>query len=390
MTASAAVLRPSRSGVAHQPLGDRVEGRDRENPGDDQSLVQRSLDPIGFGPHRERPDDRGDDRDPADHQREDRDLAQIVAAGAGEGQDAEQHHGDRGDRVGLEQVGGHAGAVADVVADVVGDHRRVARIVLGNPRLDLADQIGADVGGLGEDAAAEPGEDRDQRAAEPEADQSVDRVLVGAAGGNEDSVVAGDAEQRQADDQQTGDRAALEGDVESRRDAAASRLGDAGVGPHREVHADETGSAREDTADHEADRGLPVLQEQEHDRNRHRDRADDRVLAAQVGAGAFLHGARDLLHALVARRLREQALGDQQSVDNCRPGADKRDDDSVIGQEIGQVRFLRLALAARESIWGRGYRVLRPISGRAAARGRYGYLSCGTSGPRYAVCLAAV
>ena len=94
-------------------------------------------------------------------------------------QRAEQHGGDDGHRVGLEQVGGHAGAVADVVADVVGDHRRVARIVLGDAGLDLADQVGADVGALGEDAAAETREDRDQRGAEGEADQRMQDVARG-------------------------------------------------------------------------------------------------------------------------------------------------------------------------------------------------------------------
>ena len=120
---------------------------------------------------------------------------------------------------------------------------------------------------------------------------------------DEDAEVAGDAEQRQADDEHAGDRAALEGDVERRRHAAASRLGDAGVGAHREVHADEAGRAGEDAADDESDRGLVVLQEPEHDRDRHRDRGDDRVLAVEVGLGAFLHRARDFLHALVARGL---------------------------------------------------------------------------------------
>ena len=76
----------------------------------------------------------------------------------------DHHHGDAdGDDIGFEQVGGHARAVADIVADVIGDDGRVAGIVLGNSGLDLADQVGADVGGLGEDAAAETGEDRDQR-----------------------------------------------------------------------------------------------------------------------------------------------------------------------------------------------------------------------------------
>jgi hypothetical protein len=89
-----------------------------------------------------------------------------------------QHHGrDHGHGVGLEQVGGHAGAVADVVTDVVGDHRRVARIIFRNAGFDLADQVGADVGALGEDAAAETGEDGDQRGAEGEADQRLDHVV---------------------------------------------------------------------------------------------------------------------------------------------------------------------------------------------------------------------
>ena len=121
----------------------------------------------------ERADDRRDDRDAAEHERVERDRRLLL-----EGQDAEQHHGDGGDRVGLEEVGGHAGAVADVVADVVGDHGRVARVVLGDARLDLADEVGADVGGLREDAAAQSGEDRDQRAAEAEADERVDGLLL--------------------------------------------------------------------------------------------------------------------------------------------------------------------------------------------------------------------
>ena len=39
--------------------------------------------------------------------------------------------------------------------DEIGDDRRVSRIVFGDARFDLADEIGADVGLFGEDAAAE-------------------------------------------------------------------------------------------------------------------------------------------------------------------------------------------------------------------------------------------
>ncbi len=95
---------------------------------------------------------------------------QRVADLAGEEDRGEQHGGDDRDRVGLEQVGGHTGAVTDVVAHVVGDHGGVAGVVLGDAGLDLAHQVGADVSALGEDAAAETGEDGDQRAAKAQRD----------------------------------------------------------------------------------------------------------------------------------------------------------------------------------------------------------------------------
>ena len=167
--------------VVHQPEGDRQE-RDRgEHAGDDQALVERALHVAGGAPHRERADDRGQQRHAADHQRVHAHLAHLV-----EGEHAEQHHGHGGHRVGLEEVGGHAGAVAHVVAHVVGDHRGVARVVLGDARLDLAHDVGAHVGGLGEDAAAQTGEHGDQRAAEAQADEGVDGLALllaaGAAG----------------------------------------------------------------------------------------------------------------------------------------------------------------------------------------------------------------
>ena len=306
---AARILDAERERIAHQPVGDRVEGHGADRRGDQEPAIQGALDLVRGGPHRQRADDRGEDRDPAEDERVQRDLAGEVA---GEGEHAEQHHRDRGHGVGLEEVRRHAGAVADVVADVVGDHRRVARIILGDPGLDLADQVGADVGCLGEDAAAEPGEDRDQRAPEAEADERVDGLLVGVVGEHQDPEVAGDAEQGEADDQQAGDRAALEGDVERRRDAAAGRLGDAGVGADRQVHADEPGRAGERSADHESDPGGDVLEDRDQDRERDRDDRDDHVLAVQVGLRALLDGARDLLHALVAGGAREQPLGDEQ------------------------------------------------------------------------------
>ena len=94
-------------------------------------------------------------------------------------EDAAEHHGgDDRHRIGLEEVGRHAGAIADIVAHIIRDRRRIARIILGNPGLDLADEIGADIGALGEDAAAEPREDRDERSTESERDERIDHRTI--------------------------------------------------------------------------------------------------------------------------------------------------------------------------------------------------------------------
>ena len=170
--------RPSRSTIVRRD----GEAADRQHAADDQALVERAHDrAVGAELDEERADDRGHDAGAADAERiEHRGGEHRLADEEDRG---EHHGGDDGHRVGLEQVGRHAGAVADVVADVVGDGRRVARIVFRNAGLDLADEVGADVGALGEDAAAETGEDRDQRGAERERDQRVDHGAAFAARG---------------------------------------------------------------------------------------------------------------------------------------------------------------------------------------------------------------
>jgi hypothetical protein len=80
---------------------------------------------------------------------------------------AEDHGADVFGGGGLEDVRAAAGAVAYVVADEVGDDGGVAGIVFGDAGFDFADEVGADVGGLGVDAAAELGEEGDERAPKP-------------------------------------------------------------------------------------------------------------------------------------------------------------------------------------------------------------------------------
>ena len=270
-----------------------------------------------------RADHRSEDRDAAERERVEREVRRLEVR-------ADQHHRDGGDRVRLEEVGRHAGAIADVVADVVRDHGRVARVVLGDAGLDLPDEVGADVRGLRVDAAAETREDRDQRAAEREADEVVDRrVLRVVQPVGEDPVVARDAEQAEADDEHSRHRAGAERDVERRREPVARGLGGADIRPDRHVHADEAGCRGEHRADQEADGRPPAeLVVEAEDEERHdRDDRDRRVLPPQVRGRAFLHGTRDLAHAFVAVGLLQKPEGEPDSVRDRDERADQGEHD---------------------------------------------------------------
>ncbi len=237
-------------------LRDGNEQRRRDDGRHEHGAVERIHD-VPAGPHacKLHADDRGDDRHAPDHERVEEEIRPGRRRLAG---DSEQHDRNGGDRVRLEQVGGHAGAVADVVTDVVGDDRRVAWVVLRDARLDLPDEVSTDVCGLRVDTAAESREHRDERATEGEPDEVVNRrrrrVVEHA---DEEPVVAGDAEQAEADDEQAGDGARAEGDVERLRQAGARRFGCPHVRTDGDVHPDEAGGGREHRADQETDRGSP-------------------------------------------------------------------------------------------------------------------------------------
>ena len=158
-----------------------------------------------------------------------------LAREGGVGQDQGGHQDDD---VGLEQVGAHAGAVADVVAHVVGDGGGVAGIVLRDAGLDLADQVGAHVGGLGEDAAADAHEQGQQRSAEAEADQDGGGGVLGQHDDDRGS------EQTETHHEHAGDGAGAEGDLEAGGQRAVPGRGrGAHVAPHRRAHADVAGQS---------------------------------------------------------------------------------------------------------------------------------------------------
>ena len=262
-------------------------------------MIERAHDRVvGAEPDEEGADDRGHDAGPADRQRiEHRRQLQLRR---GEYDRPEHHGGDHGHHIGLEQIRRHAGAVADIVADIVGDGRGVARIVLRDPGFDLADHVAADIGALGEDAAAQTREDRDQRGAEAERHQRVDHRAVGrpeADGPDQEAEIERDPEQRQAGDQETGDGAGLEGEVETAGQRLGGGLRHPHIGPDRDIHADEAGRSRQQRADGEADRRIAAEQRPGDDEYDDADHRNGRVLAPQIGLRSFPDGGRNLLHA---------------------------------------------------------------------------------------------
>ena len=179
-------------------MDDDGDRHDRQDAGRDQPFIERPHDPvIGAEPDKKGADDRGDDAHRANGERQQQHPVEQRLSK----EDRSQKHcrDDRHD-IGFEQIRSHAGAVADIVADIVGDDRRVARIVLGNAGLDLADEVGADIGALGKDAAAEPREDRDQRGAEAKRHHRFeDRAqILGRGDRAQDEIIAAGAEECRA------------------------------------------------------------------------------------------------------------------------------------------------------------------------------------------------
>ena len=156
------------------------------------------------------------DKDDAANRAEDRDAAEDKGINdrrrrRRERQGADQDRADQTDRVGLENVGRHACAIADIVAHVIRDRGWIARIVFFQAAFDFADQIGADVRGFGVNATAESREDADQARAQRQADEAAHGKLV-ADHFTGDGVEDSDREERQTDDQQSRYGAAIESD----------------------------------------------------------------------------------------------------------------------------------------------------------------------------------
>ena len=327
-------------------------------------------------------EDRGQGADRGDDQRED----QAVGA---EDRLAEDQRGHQGHRVGLEQVGRHAGAVADVVADVVGDGGGVAGVVLGDVVLDLADQVGADVGRLGEDAAADPHEHREQRGAEAEALEHGGGVVA------VDENDHGGAQQAQAHGRHAHHAAGTERHPHRRVSTLrAGRRGDPDVGPDRERHAEVPDGGGEAGPDGEEDRAADPdagaalgREEEQQQEGQHGEDGERLELAREEGRGALLDGQGDPLHVLGALAGGEDLAAEQASHDQ-RQHRDDTDDDHERQVAAGQCDRRAPGFPSSEDVPGHTVLLRRAVPPERACRSPFGSAPRGRAGmtPSTSVC----
>ena len=138
--------------------------------------------------------------------------------------------------------------------------------------------------------------------------------------GQQTAVVAGNAKQAQTDHQHAGDRAALEGHVQCRRNAPACSLGGTHIGPHGNVHADEACRPGKYRTNDEADRRRHAKEHGNQHRHYRTDHGDGLVLPVQVGSSTFLDRLGNFLHALVSRWQGQNGTTGQPTVDDRHPG----------------------------------------------------------------------
>mmetsp|Transcript_23122 Transcript_23122/g.71494 ORF Transcript_23122/g.71494 Transcript_23122/m.71494 type:complete len:698 (+) Transcript_23122:341-2434(+) len=244
-----------RQGEPGQRKGD---GR-HEDGGDDQLRLERGFDLRDGVAARE--GGGGKVREEAHHdaarrneQREEHGRPHLLLAEARDGGNHERGAGGLSE--GAEQIGAHASNVADVVPHVVGDGGGVARVVLGDVLLDLAHEVGANVGSLGVDAAAHAAKERDGGATQAvTGDGLEERAVVVAEIAREGQD--GDPQHQQAErgQRKAHDGARAEGHKEAVAHAAASLERRPRVGEDGDLHAQVARYDRGGGAQQEGDGG---------------------------------------------------------------------------------------------------------------------------------------
>ena len=109
--------------------------------------------------------------------------------------------------------------------------------------------------------------------------------------------IKSDAQKGKPGDEETGHRSGAIGRLEPQGERFGCCLRGAVIGPHRDVHADESCRPGEDGANEETDRRIDAEEKQcQHEDHRSHD-GDRRVLPLEIGLCPFADGCSDFLHS---------------------------------------------------------------------------------------------
>ena len=148
----------------------------------------------------ENPENRGEDGDAADNEGVGEGSGIGLAIAPEDGEVGHENTADEADGVGFKDIGGHPSAIADVIADVVGNGGGVARVIFFELGFEFANEVCADIGSFGVDATAQTSEDADERGSESEAGQAIDGGTEAEPAGG-DEIEGADGEEGEGDDE---------------------------------------------------------------------------------------------------------------------------------------------------------------------------------------------
>ena len=206
----------------------------------------------------ENPENRGEDGDASYDEGVGEGSGIGLAIAPEDGEVGYKYTADEADGVGFKNIGGHPSAIADIIADVVGNGGGVTRVIFFELGFEFANEVGADIGGFGVDASAQTSEDADERGSEGEAGQAIDGGTEAEPAGG-DEIEGADGEESEGDDEQAGDGATVEGITQGGGPANGGGLGSANVGHDGDSHACESGHEATGSADDEADASGNIL-----------------------------------------------------------------------------------------------------------------------------------
>lgn len=202
--------------------------------------LQGSLNVVSFNVGEELADERGTDSDGRNDKREVDGLRGGAHALGGGGND---QSGAGRLSEGSEKIGAHTSNVTNVITDVVSNSAWVLRGVLGDVAINLTGEIGTDISSLGVNTTTDSSEESDGGATETVSRDELEEMLdlhVGC--WVEGSLVGKDEdlknEESEADEAESEDLTALEGDNESFESVPVAKIGGLDVGDGSNDHAD--------------------------------------------------------------------------------------------------------------------------------------------------------